>query len=267
MPERRGRAGWQGATTVPGAARHGSEAVACADVRWHRVAPVREPIGPKLAEGRDAVIYEHGPGRVLRLARDGRSLVHEAEVVRHVRAGGYPAPEVHDAGDGFMVMERIEGPTMLDAIVRAPHRLGHHGRVLAELHRRLHDLPAPPWLEAAAVAGDRVLHGDLHPLNVLMAPDGPVVIDWTNARRGAPALDVADAWLLLATAEVPGPLAARTAARLGTRAFLRAFLAGVDREEARRALPAAAARRLADANTTDRERSRMRRLVQGGGAP
>ena len=225
------------------------------------VAPVTAPIGPKLAEGRDAEIYEHGPGRVLRLARGGGSLLHEAEVMRHVRASGYPVPEVHDAGDGFMVMERVEGPTMLDALARAPHQLGHHGRLLAQLHQRLHALPAPPWLPPAALAGDRLLHGDLHPLNVLMARDGPVVIDWTNARRGAPALDVADAWALLASAEVPGSLAARTVARLGTRAFLRAFLAGVDREEARRALPAAVARRVADANTTDRERSRMRRLV------
>ena len=220
-----------------------------------------KPIGPKLAEGRDAEIYEHGPGRVLRIDRDGRSLAHEAEVMRHVRAAGYPVPEVHDAGDGFMVMERVDGPTMLDATVRAPHRTGHHGRLLADLHRRLHALPAPPWLTPAALAGDRVLHGDLHPLNVLMAADGPVVIDWTNARRGAPALDVADAWVLLATAEVPGSRAARTVARLGTRAFLRAFLAGVDQEEARRALPAAVDRRLADPNTTEGERARMRRLV------
>jgi aminoglycoside phosphotransferase (APT) family kinase protein len=230
---------------------------------------MRQPIGPKLAEGRDAEIFEHGPGRVLRLARDGRPLAHEAEVMRHVRTCGYPVPEVHDAGDGFMVMERVEGPTMLDAVVRAPQRLGDHGRLLADLHRRLHAIPAPPWLAPARLAGDRLLHGDLHPLNVLMAPDGPVVIDWTNARRGAPALDVADAWLVLATADVPGSLATRTVARFGTRVFLRSFLAGVDREEARRALPVAAARRLGDANTTDGERARMRRLVPeappGGG--
>ena len=57
-----------------------------------------EPIGPKLAEGRDSEIYEHGPGRVLRLPRDGRSLVAEADIMRFAGEHGYPVPGVHDAG-------------------------------------------------------------------------------------------------------------------------------------------------------------------------
>ena len=36
---------------------------------------------------------------------------------------------------------------------------------------------------------------DLHPANVLLAPAGPVVIDWTNARAGPPELDLAMSWL------------------------------------------------------------------------
>ncbi len=39
-------------------------------------------MGPKLAEGRDSEIFEHGIGKVLRVVRDGRSLVAEAEVMR-----------------------------------------------------------------------------------------------------------------------------------------------------------------------------------------
>lgn len=41
-----------------------------------------QPAGPKIAEGRDSEIFEHGPGKVLRVARDGRSLVAEAEIMR-----------------------------------------------------------------------------------------------------------------------------------------------------------------------------------------
>jgi len=77
---------------------------------------VMEPLGPKIAEGRDSEIFEHGPGRVLRRARDGRSLVREAEVMRHVRANDYPAPGVFDAGEGWVVMERVEGGDMLAAM-------------------------------------------------------------------------------------------------------------------------------------------------------
>jgi len=45
-------------------------------------------IGRKLAEGRDSEIFEHGPGKVLRVARDGHSLVAEAEVMRYGRSLG-----------------------------------------------------------------------------------------------------------------------------------------------------------------------------------
>jgi len=30
------------------------------------------------------------------------------------------------------------------------------------------------------VAGERLLHRDLHPLNVLVTANGPVVIDWAK---------------------------------------------------------------------------------------
>nr|WP_239645990.1 phosphotransferase [Nocardiopsis valliformis] len=42
------------------------------------------------------------------------------------------------------------------------------------------------------------MHMDLHPGNVVLTPRGPVVIDWTNARDGAPDLDLDLTALLLA---------------------------------------------------------------------
>ena len=75
-----------------------------------------QPIGPKLAEGRDSEIFEHGRDKVLRIARDRRSMVAEAEVMRYARSHGYPCPDVHDAGDGYLVMDRLEGPTMMKTV-------------------------------------------------------------------------------------------------------------------------------------------------------
>jgi aminoglycoside phosphotransferase (APT) family kinase protein len=222
-----------------------------------------EPQGPLLAEGRDSEIFEHGPGRVLRRARDGRSLEHEASVMRYAQEHGYPVPRVHDAGRGWLVMDRVEGSTMLDVAVRRPHRIGAYARLLADLHHRLHAIPAPPGVPTAGLPGDRLLHRDLHPLNVLLADDVPVVIDWTNAAAGDPAYDVADTWVLFASAEVPGSRAERAVAAVGRRLFLRAFLAHVDREAARAAIPAVVEHRVADRNMTERERARMRRMAQG----
>jgi aminoglycoside phosphotransferase (APT) family kinase protein len=221
-----------------------------------------EPLGPKLAEGRDSEIFEHGPGRVLRRARDGRSLVSEAEIMRYVRDAGYPVPVVHEAGEGWLVMDRVDGPSLLDAAARRPWRIGAYGRVLADLHRRLHELPAPGGLPSAGVPGDRLLHRDLHPLNVLVTAEGPVVIDWANCAAGDPAYDVADAWVLFATAEVPGSRLDRAVAAAGRKLFLRAFLGGLDRDAARVAIPAAVEHRLADRNMSEREKARMRRMAE-----
>ena len=86
------------------------------------------PIGPKLAEGRDSEIFEHGAGRVLRLARDGRSLVDEAEVMSYVRSHGYPAPAVHDAGDGYLVMDRVRNGRCSADGAAAPESTGGSAR-------------------------------------------------------------------------------------------------------------------------------------------
>lgn len=225
-----------------------------------------EPRGPKIAEGRDSEIYDHGPGRVLRLARDGRSLVDEAEVMTYVRAEGYPAPAVHDAGEGYLVMDRVDGPTMLDDAI--PFRIGRNAKLLAHLHEQLHRIPAPSWMEREApLPGDRLVHRDLHPLNVLITPGGPVVIDWANASRGDPAFDVADTWVLFACADPPLKRVEALVAPIFRKVFLRSFLGPLDREAARRAIPAAVAHRLTDPNMSPAERTRMRALAESYGSP
>jgi tRNA A-37 threonylcarbamoyl transferase component Bud32 len=220
-----------------------------------------QPIGPKIAEGRDSEIFAHGPGKVLRLARNGRSLVGEAEVMSYVRSHGYPAPAVHDAGDGYLVMERVDAPTMLDDAI--PFRIGRNAKLLAKLHDLLHRIPAPPWLtREAPIPGDRLVHRDLHPLNVLISRRGPIVIDWANASRGDPAFDVADTWVLFACGDPPLNRIEALFAPLARKIFLRSFLRGLDRESARQAIPAAVAHRLADRNMTEPERERMRALAR-----
>jgi hypothetical protein len=102
---------------------------------------VMEPIGPRIASGRDSEIFEHGPGKVLRRVHDGRSMAAEAAIMGHVRSHGYPCPQVHDAGDGYLVMDRLEGPTMMTVVGRPPFPLRRSGHVLAELHDRLHRIP------------------------------------------------------------------------------------------------------------------------------
>ena len=160
-----------------------------------------------IASGRDGSIYEFGPGLVLRKTNDGRSLADEARIMEYVAQQGYPVPAIHElrAGGSEMVMERIDGPMMLGdgfaGAVRLPRMLG----ILADLHDRLHRIVAPDWLPSFG-DGDRMLHLDLHPLNVIMSPTrGPVVIDWPNATRGDPMADVALTYVLLTCPRIPVP--------------------------------------------------------------
>jgi aminoglycoside phosphotransferase (APT) family kinase protein len=52
--------------------------------------------------------------------------------------------------------------------------------------------------------GDRLVHLDLHPLNVIVTASGPVVIDWTNAARADALADVAMTIVLLTCPRMPG---------------------------------------------------------------
>lgn len=198
-----------------------------------------------LGAGRASEIFDLGDGRVL---RRGGNPKREAAVMRHAAEHGYPVPHVLEVRDDALVLEKIPGATMLKWSLRRPWTIPRHAGELAELHQRLHEIPAPPGLSAAG-PGDRLLHLDLHPENVLLPSAGPVVVDWTNARSGEPALDVAMAWVILAT----------SGGALG-RLFCRFFLPHFDRDDVERALPAAAERRLADPNVTEEERAAVRRL-------
>jgi aminoglycoside phosphotransferase (APT) family kinase protein len=223
--------------------------------------------GRLLARGRAADVFEAGPGRVLRRYRPGEphDAADEAAVMEHARRQGFPVPKVHDAGGTDIVLERINGPTMLADLGRRPWRVRGHGALLASLHRRLHAIPAPAGLRCPFGRGECLVHLDLHPDNVLLSDGGPVVIDWSNASRGEAADDVALTWVIVATSVVEGPAALRLAARFGRDLLLKAFLAGVDAEPARGRLAEVAVARLeTDQHLRPAERRALEALVAAG---
>jgi hypothetical protein len=191
----------------------------------------------------------------------------EAQIMEFVRTHGYPVPEVVEVSDDGcdLVMERISGRTMVDECEARPWRIGRIGSELAELHERLHDLPAPEWLNPAPCGdGDRLLHLDLHPLNVLVAPKGPVVIDWTNAARGNPSTDVALAWALIASGEIPANRLEAILLGIGRRILLRAFLKPFAQGDLRSVLREVVDWKCQDPPMSEIEKVHMQLLVDGG---
>jgi aminoglycoside phosphotransferase (APT) family kinase protein len=218
--------------------------------------------GPRVGVGRSADVYDLGHGRVLRRYHDHtRSARGEAEIMSWAAAHGVPVPEVFDADGPDIVMEKVDGPTMLADAARRPWRLASHAALLARLHAQVHAVPALDWLRAPFGAGGVLLHLDLHPANVLLSARGPVVIDWEGAARGPAEADVALCWLVVATSEVPGSAWQRAVGRAGQRLFADIVVrrAGLRVDAAWRA--EAARFRLLDPHLRPGEAARVRRFL------
>ncbi|MGA6220117.1 phosphotransferase [Streptomyces umbrinus] len=140
-------------------------------------------------DGHDGLGDGSGGTWVLRRYRDGYGdAPAEAAVMEYVRGHGYPVPRVR-AADARprtdLVMERLYGPTVVEALAAGQLTAGEAGLALARLLRDLHAIPARRSTDPAV----RVLHLDLHPENVLLTPAGPMVIDWANTDEGPPGRD------------------------------------------------------------------------------
>jgi aminoglycoside phosphotransferase (APT) family kinase protein len=191
-----------------------------------------------IAEGRVAQVYPWGPDRVLKLGRSWvpeEWLKYEFDISRIVHAAGATIPEPFELirvdGRTGILYAHVDGPTMLDRIAIAPLKAGAFGRMLGNLHAEMHATPgdaglpdcagrlhrkiesvegAPDAYKQAALdftanmpAGSALLHGDFHPGNVILGPEGPVIIDWPDASRGHPFADVARTVILISLGGLP----------------------------------------------------------------
>ena len=96
----------------------------------------------------------------------------EVDALRRLAAAGVRVPRPYQFLDGVLLMELVvdtEGhaaPRLNDVVLSAEEALAHHATLIGEVVRML-------------AAG--VVHGDLSEFNVLLAADGPLIIDLTQA--------------------------------------------------------------------------------------
>lgn len=196
-------------------------------------------------------------------------MAHEARTMDYLYGQGYPVPAVEElSADGAdLVMERVDGPSMVETLGRSPWTVRRQSAALADLHRQLHDVPSPDFLRPAPIGhGDCLLHLDLHPLNVIMGPKGPVVIDWTSACLGDPNVDVALAWVLMSAGEIPG---GRVIAKLlgwGRALLVNGFVGHFDRGQVARRLREVVEWKVKDPNMSEREIRGMWHVVESAGS-
>ncbi len=159
--------------------------------------------GALLATGATALVYELDEHRVLRRYRDvHRPVDHVVAATDIAWAAGVPTPRVLAARGPDLILERVDAPTMLAEMTAGRLEMATAMRLLADLHRATHGVRRPdgpsPLPHRGDTDSDSLLHLDLHPNNVLMAPAGPQLIDWENACWGPPGLDVAVTAVILA---------------------------------------------------------------------
>jgi Ser/Thr protein kinase RdoA (MazF antagonist) len=221
--------------------------------------------GPLIGHGRAADVYALDADRVLRRYRTPRSCAAEADVMRYLRQVGYPVPAVLAADGRDLVLERLYGRDMLADLASRPWRVSRHARTLARLHDRLHQIAAPAGLPQPLGPGLQVLHLDLHPANVMLTADGPVVIDWSSASAGPAGADVAMAYLIMASSDVDtAPAWLRPAIGGLRQVLLRRFRAAV-RDDPGPYLARAAGYRVKNPNVRPAEAARLLRLAGQAG--
>lgn len=214
--------------------------------------------GRLIGRGRTAELYAWDDHRALKLFDSGwpaATAEAEARVARQVFESGIRAPAVYEVVEvdhrHGIIYERVDGRAMLDVLSGRPWLVAHFAGLLADLQAEMHarrapDLPAQRdrmigLIHSATTLdqrrrkaaleildnlpdGDAVCHGDYHPGNVLLAADGPVIIDWPLAARGNPHADVARTSLLLSLGEVPEGTPGRRLMETGRALFHHLYL-------------------------------------------
>ena len=191
---------------------------------------MNETVGPLVAAGNVAEVFEWGSRvvKLYRLARAKQAAFREAANHAAVELLGLPVPAVWSVqqigGRWGIVFDQVSGESFAERMREDPTVVLEYLEILARLQARIHTYPAPQLgslkLQLATnIAeakhlddsrrrtllsrftdlpdGDRLCHGDFHPINVLGQASNPIVIDWPDARHGDPAADVCRSYLLL----------------------------------------------------------------------
>ncbi len=174
---------------------------------------------------------ECGDNKILKLYDQGTSreeAEEEARITRLVRDLGISAPYVHGVvernGRWGIVFDNVIGPTYLKWMMDHRNSLDRMSKYFAYVQHEmlLHQSQELPSLKVELKKsiegvkdlpdnyrrkaldqlrrlpdGDWICHGDFHPLNVMVALDGPVITNWARATHGFYLADIMNTSLIL----------------------------------------------------------------------
>jgi len=183
-------------------------------------------LGEKIGEGAHSEAYTWAPGQVVKLLKPGvpRGMAwFEVRMIRAVLAAGVPVPEVFGEvtldGRFGIVLQRLDGPTLLQLTRTGAVTFEQAGAIVAALAMSIHKTPPPPEVPSIRdymenelrfddgklpkhittdilalidrlPPGGGLCHTDLSPGNVIMTAEGPKLVDWAFAMRGPAGLEL-----------------------------------------------------------------------------
>ncbi len=187
-----------------------------------------------IQKGRVSELFDLGNGKFLKLYNgwvSAERVAYEYMATNTAFEAGIPcarALEVieKDYRKGI-VFEFVAGAQLRQHIRSKPWNIRQYGIQMARLHARVHALQAgglnnqkaqvkvameasysmlkPYWnkiMDAMELLPDErtgLCHGDFSVENIIVSPNGLLLVDWADASTGDPASDVARAWILMHT--------------------------------------------------------------------
>ena len=130
-----------------------------------------------LAEGRASEILELGDGRVLRRFKAGGRPAREAEIMEHARTHGYPVPRCWKCSTTHSCSSASTGRPCWRSFAGGPGGWPVTRERSPSCTRRLHEIP---------FEGERLIHLDFHPDNVLLSQPRPGRHRLGERARGQP---------------------------------------------------------------------------------
>jgi Ser/Thr protein kinase RdoA (MazF antagonist) len=177
-----------------------------------------------LAQGASAQVFAWPGGRALKLFKPGfprEAIELELHHSRTAHGAGVPTPRPEGLasleGRTGIVFERWDGPTLYELAAARARPAAELAGIFFELQQAIHRAAAPALepiahklarrlaqargvpeaarraaaaMLAQAPERDALCHGDFHPINVIVGAQRAAAIDWLDAARGDPAIDV-----------------------------------------------------------------------------
>jgi hypothetical protein len=195
-------------------------------------------IGQLLGVGNTASVYDWGKSEVIKIFHDQMGAIHEAtkeaqnaEIINklNLRAPRFSGIMEYE-GRTCLIYEKVEGPTMLTYIEPTKLFVSYYAKLMVQIHFELHQveidvnsnlktemsksiintgvITEPEKASVLEILGTlpegKVLcHYDFHPGNIILSPNGPVIIDWLNALVGHQLADVTRTFMLINSNALP----------------------------------------------------------------